>query len=161
MDSRYDIDNLLAKLQLEEVVLRLGITTERRGANTQALCPFHQDTRPSLNLYATDGETSAHYHCFACGAHGNAIDLVKKVQGLEFLPAVQWLAQQFGIKAPKQYSKQGDVKKTASETALKFALRIYDEQHDDLQFTAWCSERNFGRDFLYEQGLRCIHQDVD
>lgn len=160
MESRYDVGDLLAKLQLEEVVLRLGITTERRGANTQALCPFHQDTRPSLNLYTTDGATAAHYHCFACGAHGNAIDLVKRVQGLEFLPAVQWLAQEFGIKAAGRQAKLRAAKTVTSETALKFALRIYDEQHDDLQFTAWCSVRNFERNFLYEQGLRCITRGV-
>lgn len=160
MESRYDIGDLLAKLQLEDVVQRLGIATERRGATTQALCPFHQDTRPSLSLYPADGATTAHYHCFACGAHGNVIDLVKQVQGLEFLPAVQWLAQQFGIKAPGRQSKQRAVKAAASETALKFALRIYNEQHDDRHFTAWCAERNFERNFLYEQGLRCITRGV-
>jgi len=160
MESRYDVGDLLAKLQLEDVVQRLGIVTERRGATTQALCPFHQDTRPSLNLYSADGATTSHYHCFACGAHGNAIDLVKRVQGLQFLPAVQWLAQQFGIKASSRQSKQRAANAAASETALKFALRIYDEQHDDLRFTVWCAERNFHRNFLYEQGLRCITRGV-
>lgn len=160
MEGRYDVGDLLAKLQLEDVVQRLGIETQRRGATTQALCPFHQDTRPSLNLYSADGATTAHYHCFACGAHGNAIDLVKKVQGLEFLPALQWLAQQFGIKAPSRQSKQLAAKAAASETALKFALRIYDEQHDDPRFTAWCAERNFDRNFLHERGLRCITRGV-
>lgn len=160
MESRYDVGDLLAKLQLEDVVQSLGIATQRRGATTQALCPFHQDTRPSLNLYPADGASTAHYHCFACGAHGNAIDLVKKVQGLEFLPAVQWLAQHFGIKRPSRQSKQKAANVAASETALKFALRIYDEQHDDLRFTVWCTERGFDRTFLYEQGLRCITRGV-
>lgn len=160
MGGRYDVGELLAKLSLEDVVQRLGMATERRGATTQALCPFHQDTRPSLNLYPADSASAAHYHCFACGAHGSAIDLVKKVQGLEFLPAVQWLAQQFGIKAPSRQSKQRVAKAATSETALRFALRIYDEQHDDPRFTAWCAERDFDRDFLYEQGLRCITRGV-
>jgi DNA primase catalytic core len=160
MDGHYDVGDLLAKIPLEDVMQRLGMATERRGATTQALCPFHQDTRPSLNLYPADGATAAHYHCFACGAHGSAIDLVKKVLGLEFLPAVQWLAQQFGIKAPSRQSKQQAANAAASETALKFALRIYDEQHDDLRFTAWCDERDFDRKFLYGQGLRCITRGV-
>lgn len=160
MEGRYDVGDLLAKIPLEDVVQRLGMVAERRGALTQALCPFHQDTRPSLNLYPADGATTAHYHCFACGAHGNAIELVKKVLGLEFLPALQWLAQQFGIKAPSRQSKQRAANAAASETALKFALRTYDEQHDDVRFTAWCAEREFDRDFLYEQGLRCIARGV-
>ncbi|MGJ7606275.1 CHC2 zinc finger domain-containing protein [Variovorax sp. LT1R20] len=160
MDGRYDVGDLLAKIPLEDVMQRLGMLTARRGATVQALCPFHQDTRPSLNLYPADGATTAHYHCFACGAHGNAIDLVKKVQGLEFLPAVQWLAQQFGIKSPSRPSKQRAATAAASETARKFALRIYDERHDDQRFIAWCAEREFDRNFLYERGLRCITHGV-
>ena len=160
MESWNSVGDLLAKLQMEEVVQRLGIVTERRGATTQALCPFHQDTRPSLNLYPADSASPAHYHCFACGAHGNPIDLVKKVLGLEFLPAVQWLAQQFGMKVTSRQSRLRATKSATSETALKFALRIYDEQHDDVQFTDWCAERKFQRDFLYKQGLRCITRGV-
>lgn len=160
MEGRYDVGDVLTKIPLEDVMQRLGMATERRGAITQALCPFHQDTRPSLNLYPADGATTAHYHCFACGAHGNAIDLVKKVQGLEFLPALQWLAHQFSIKAPSRSSKQRVPNAAASETALKFALRIYNEQHDELRFTTWCAEREFDRNFLYEQGLRCITRGV-
>lgn len=159
MDGRYDIGDLLAKIPLEDVMQRLGMETARRGSTTQALCPFHQDTRPSLNIYPADGATTAHYHCFACGAHGNAIDLVKKVQGLEFLPAVQWLAQQFGIKVPTRLSKQRAAAAT-SETARKFALRVYDERHDDQQFANWCAEREFDQNFLYERGLRCITHGV-
>lgn len=160
MERRFDVGDLLARLPLEEVVQRLGIVTERRGVATQALCPFHQDARPSLNLYPASGASYAHYHCFACGAHGSAIDLVKKVQGLEFLPAVQWLAEQFGIRAPTHHSKQSAAKAASSETALNFALRIYEEQHDDSRFSAWCADRNFERDFLFEQGLRCIARGV-
>ena len=160
MEGRYDVGDLLAKVQLEDVVQRLGMEAERRGATIQALCPFHQDTRPSLNLYPAEGATSAHYHCFACGAHGNAIDLVKKVQGVDFLPAVQWLAQQFGIKSPSRQSKQRATDAAVRETALKFALRVYDEKHDDRRFKAWCEERDFDRTFLYEQGLRCITRAV-
>lgn len=105
MKGRYDIGDLLNKVPLEDVLQRLGLKTERRGATTQALCPFHQDTKPSLNVYPADGSSSAHYHCYACGAHGNAIDLVKKVQGVDFLPAVEWLAQQYGIRAPTEDTK--------------------------------------------------------
>jgi len=156
MERRFDVGDLLAKLPLEEVVQRLGIITERRGAVTLALCPFHQDARPSLNLYPASGASYAHYHCFVCGAHGSAIDLVKKVLDLEFLPAVEWLAQQFGIRALAHQPKQRAAKAASSETALNFALRIYDEQHDDPRFSAWCADRDFDRDFLYNQGLRCI-----
>ena len=131
--ARYNIGDLLTKVPLEEVARRLGIETERRGAQTQALCPFHQDTRPSLNVFPVDGNSQAHYHCFACGAHGNAIDLVKQVEGLEFLPAVQWLAQRFGIQSLRRQPSQKAERKATGEAALDFALRMFDAHHDAQQ----------------------------
>lgn len=158
--DRYDIGDLLTKVPLEDVVKRLGLETERRGVQTRALCPFHQDTRPSLNIYPADGSSQAHYHCFACGAHGSAIDLVKQVEGLDFLPAVQWLARQFGIKPLRDQVSRRAERKAASETALDFALRTFETQHDDERFKNWCDERGFEHEFLFAQGLRCITRGV-
>ncbi|PWB19665.1 CHC2 zinc finger domain-containing protein [Comamonas sp. JNW] len=159
--DRYDIGELLTKVPLEDVVARLGIETERRGGTTRALCPFHQDTRPSLNLYPAEGNSPAHYHCFACGAHGSAIDLVKQVEGLEFLPAVQWLARQFNIRPIRiQNSRRGQNSTAASETTQQFAQRIFNARHDADQFQRWCDERSFDPAFLHEQGLRCITRSV-
>lgn len=158
--DRYNISDVLTKAPLEDVVRRLGIETERRGAQTRALCPFHQDTQPSLNLYPADGAAPAHFHCFACGTHGNAIDLVKQVEGLEFLPAVQWLAQQFSFTPLRPRSTQQKGQKANNETALDFALRIFDAEHDAERFTEWCTEREFNNDFLYSQGLRCITRSI-
>lgn len=158
--DRYDIGDLLTKVPLEDVAQRLGIETERRGAQTRALCPFHQDSRPSLNLFPAEGNAQAHYHCFACGAHGNAIDLVKEVEGLEFLPAVQWLAQQFGIQGLRRQPSQQAERKATREAALEFALRMFDVHHDAQQFKAWCDERAFKPNDLYGMGLRCITRAV-
>lgn len=158
--DKYNIGDLLMKVPLEEVVRRLGIETERRGVQTRALCPFHQDSRPSLNLFPADGNSQAHYHCFACGAHGNAIDLVKQVERLEFLPAVQWLAQQFGIQSPRHQHSQQAERKATNDAALDFALQTFDDHHDIQQFEAWCEERAFDASFLYDQGLRCITRAV-
>lgn len=154
--DRYDIGDLLNKVPLEEVVARLGIETERRGGVTRALCPFHNDTRPSLNLYSAEGSSPAHYHCFACGAHGSAIDLVKQVGGLEFLPAVQWLAQQFSIRPTRNQASRRVRRTVESETALEFAQRVFNARHDAEQFQSWCDERGFDPAFLHGQGLRCI-----
>lgn len=152
----FDISEVLAKAPLEDVARRLGIETEKRGNQLSALCPFHQDTRPSLRFFPPNNGSSEHFHCFACGAHGHAIDLVKKVQGVEFLPAVQWLAQSFGVKIPRRVSTNQREHKNTTTEAQTFALRVFEKYHDAPRFKAWCKERAFNDDLLYRQGVRCI-----
>lgn len=152
----FDIGEVLAKASLNEVARRLGIETERRGSQLSALCPFHQDTRPSLRFFPADNGSPEHFHCFSCGAHGHAIDLVKQVQSVEFLPAVQWLAQNFGIRSTRRQTANQFDRKGTIEGAQAFALRVFDERHDASRFKTWCDERGFEAEFLYRQGLRCI-----
>lgn len=74
----------LRKLPVESVAERLGLRVSRH----RALCPFHDDTHPSLAFH---GPTST-FRCYACGAHGNPIDLVMHVLRLPFAQACRWLA---------------------------------------------------------------------
>lgn len=59
--------------------------TKKVGRNKLALCLFHDDSRPSLHLYPD------HYHCYSCGAHGTAVNLVMKLHNLTFIEAVRFL----------------------------------------------------------------------
>ncbi|OQS08510.1 hypothetical protein B0T37_19645 [Chromobacterium violaceum] len=158
--ERFDIGEVLAKSPLNEVARRLGIETEKRGNQLSAICPFHQDTRPSLRFFPADNGSPEHFHCFACGAHGHAIDLVKQVQSVDFLPAVQWLSQNFGIKSIRRQPKNQSGRKDTIESAQTFVLRVFDEHHDVPRFQAWCDERAFEADFLYRQGVRCVPHSV-
>lgn len=75
---------------------RYGIEVKRSG---KALCPFHNDRNPSL-FVADD-----HYHCFACGEHGDSIDLVAKLYGLPLHTAARKLAADFGLTPDKPPAK--------------------------------------------------------
>lgn len=62
----------------------------RGGSNvSKACCPFHEDNTPSFMIYRHDNS----YHCFSCGAHGDAIDFYKQINGVNFIEAVQELAK--------------------------------------------------------------------
>ncbi|PPU11967.1 CHC2 zinc finger domain-containing protein [Xanthomonas arboricola] len=151
----YDVEALLEKVTLEDLVNRLGLKTERRGHQITAVCPFHQDTRPSLNLYAAAKGMPAHHHCFACGAHGNAIDLVKQVNGSDFKASVEWLAQQYNVQPTR--GEPGSAQTRGRKlSALDFALQQLDRNHDAGEFERWCVKRGFDKEFLYNKGLRCI-----
>ena len=69
-----------------------GVEVNRHG---KALCPFHDDRHPSM-LVADD-----HYHCFACGEHGDVIDFVAKLFDLSLHDAAKKLAYDFGIQTDK------------------------------------------------------------
>jgi len=156
----YDVEEVLAKASLPEVARHLGMELERRGVNYRALCPFHSDTRPSLNLFPASDSGLAHYHCFACGAHGSAIDLVKQVQGVDFIPAVQWLGKTIGLSPFRRGSERRGSVGVVAEDALTFAERVFRERHDVARFRVWCEQRHFDPAYLFGAGLRCVSGNV-
>ena len=75
-----------------EAAERYGMEVNHYG---MALCPFHNDRHPSL--YVADD----HYHCFACGEHGDVIDFAAKMFGLPLYDAAQRLAADFHLTPDK------------------------------------------------------------
>ena len=75
-------------INTREAAARYGVEVNRHG---KALCPFHNDRNPSL--FVDDD----HYHCFACGEHGDVIDFTVKLFGLKLYEAAQKLASDFGL----------------------------------------------------------------
>ena len=75
-----------------EAAERYGVEVNHYG---MALCPFHNDRHPSL--YVADD----HYHCFACGEHGDVIDFVSKLFRLSLYDAAQKLAADFPLTPDK------------------------------------------------------------
>ena len=67
----------------------------RSGRQMKGCCPFHNEKTPSFYVYE-DG-----YHCFGCGAHGDAIGFVMQTQGAGFMEAVEQLAAEAGLEVPK------------------------------------------------------------
>ena len=79
-------------VNLREAAELYGIDVNRYG---KTLCPFHNDRHPSL--YVADD----HYHCFACGEHGDVIDFVSKLFRLSLYDAAQKLAADFHLTPDK------------------------------------------------------------
>ena len=77
----------LRDLPIEGVAERLGLRVERH----KSLCPFHEDSHPSLS-YRVSKNT---YRCFVCGASGGTIDLVMRHLHVDFMEACKWLFRKF------------------------------------------------------------------
>ena len=88
------LDELRARTPLAAVIGR-RVRLARSGKQWKGCCPFHGEKTPSFYVYE-DG-----YHCFGCGAHGDAISFVMQSQGASFIEAVEQLAAEAGLDVPK------------------------------------------------------------
>lgn len=88
-------ERLLARVDIVDVV-SLRVQLKKAGPLFKACCPFHTEKTPSFTV-TPERQT---YHCFGCGAHGNAIDFLIEYDRLSFPEAVEELAQQAGMELP-------------------------------------------------------------
>src|SRR5690554_4917953 len=91
------IQDLVARADVVEVV-DSRVRLKKAGRNYQACCPFHNEKSPSFTV-APDKQF---YHCFGCGAHGNALDFLMEYDGLDFPDAVEELASILGVEVPRE-----------------------------------------------------------
>ncbi len=91
------LQELVAKNDIESVVSAY-VSLKRRGRNLVGLCPFHGEKTPSFNLYP---ETSSFY-CFGCGAGGDVITFIRRIENLSYIDAVKLLADRAGMAVPEQ-----------------------------------------------------------
>ncbi|HHW79038.1 MAG TPA: DNA primase [Xanthomonadaceae bacterium] len=90
------LDQLLSRVDLVEIV-NARVPLRRAGREFMACCPFHAEKTPSFSV----SPSKQFYHCFGCGAHGNAIGFLMAYERLEFLDAVEDLARLTGLELPQ------------------------------------------------------------
>ncbi|MER0203206.1 MAG: DNA primase [Nitrosomonas sp.] len=93
------IHDLLSRVDIVDAIDR-HVPLKKAGANFVACCPFHSEKTPSFTV----SQSKQFYHCFGCGAHGNAISFLIEYSGLSFIEAVQDLAAYAGMQLPEQQS---------------------------------------------------------
>ena len=93
-------------------VLMPHVDLKKSGAAYKGLCPFHDEKTPSFTLQKGD----THYHCFGCGAHGDAIQFLMAHLKITFLDAVENLAQRFNV--PMQQVEKTDDEKGPNKVLL-------------------------------------------
>jgi DNA primase len=89
------LDELRARTTLSALVQRT-VKLQRAGREWKACCPFHKEKTPSFTL----SDEKGFYHCFGCGAHGDAIRWLTDQRGLPFMEAVKELADAAGMEVP-------------------------------------------------------------
>ncbi|OCQ20083.1 DNA primase [Pseudoalteromonas luteoviolacea] len=99
---RQFIDDLLARTDIVELIDgRIGL--KKAGKDYQACCPFHNEKTPSFTV----SRDKQFYHCFGCGANGNAISFLMEYDKLEFVDAIEELAGLYNLEIPREQGLGG------------------------------------------------------
>jgi DNA primase len=137
------LDELRSRVSLADLVgKRVRLT--RKGREYGGLCPFHNEKTPSFYVV----EDKGFFHCFGCGAHGDAIGFVMRSENLDFIESIERLAGLAGIAVPQQTPQEREKaqrQKTLLE-ALAAAARFYEER-------LWSPAGLRGREYLASRGL--------
>ncbi|HEY3910217.1 MAG TPA: DNA primase [Stellaceae bacterium] len=137
------LDELRGRVSLSGLVGR-QVKLTRRGRELVGLCPFHHEKTPSFYVV----EDKDFFHCFGCGAHGDAIGYVMRADNLDFLEAVEKLAGEAGLAVPQPTPaerERAQRQKTLLET-LEAAACFYEAR-------LWAPAGNRARDYLRQRGL--------
>lgn len=124
------IETLLSRADIVEVINQ-RVPLKKAGATYKACCPFHQEKSPSFNV----SPVKQFYHCFGCGASGDALKFIMEYEGLSFIEAVESLATQVGLEVPRvkqtpQAAKQAERSRDFYEV-MAMVAKFYRQQLRD------------------------------
>ncbi len=139
------IEDIRSRCDIESVISSY-ISLKRAGSNVKGLCPFHSEKTPSFTVYS--GTQS--FYCFGCGAGGDVISFVMRMENLDYVSAVETLAKRAGIVLPdfdSGYENRDGVTRSRVlqmnlEAAKYYRTMLYDERIGAP-----------GRNYLLERGI--------
>ncbi|APE31510.1 DNA primase [Halomonas aestuarii] len=140
------IDDLLARVDVVEVVGE-RVKLKKAGRNHSGLCPFHQEKSPSFTVSAD----KQFYHCFGCGAHGNALRFLMEYDKLRFPEAVEQLAGRLGMEVPREGAD--DPRAQARERKRKEGVNLLELSASFYRERLKMPEGEAARRYLADRGL--------
>ena len=129
MIPREYIDEVVRRSDITEVVSSY-VQLRHRGRTHTGLCPFHSEKTPSFVVYP---ETQSFY-CFGCGAGGDVITFVRKINNLDYVEAVKMLAGRAGMPMPEEDDKAGRLRSrvlAVNKEAARFFYEQLNAENDD------------------------------
>ena len=137
------LDDILSRVDIAELIAGY-IPLKRAGRNFKANCPFHHEKTPSF-MVSPERQI---YHCFGCGAGGNAFRFLMQYERLEFMEAVQALAKKSGVSLPK--SQPQDAGTVSLTTQLYKINELTAQFYENIFISAAGSA---AQDYLKKRGI--------
>lgn len=130
------IDDVIERTDIVDLI-DTRVPLKKAGKNYQACCPFHNEKSPSFSV----SPDKQFYHCFGCGAHGNAISFLMEYDQFEFVEAIEELARMHALEIPREDNKGRPQKfesvsreqKLSDYDLMETAAKFFQHQlkHDD------------------------------
>ncbi len=136
------IQDLQEKVDIDEVISS-HVSLKRRGKTLVGLCPFHNEKTPSFTVYPD----TRSFYCFGCGAGGDVISFVRRIENLDYIEAVKAVAQIAGMSMPED---------GYDDTLSKKRMRLLAANREAARFFNAClmDEKNrFALDYFLKRGL--------
>jgi DNA primase len=119
----------------------------KAGRSYMGRCPFHDERTASFSVNAVD----KWFNCFGCGAKGDMISFVRETEGLDFVGAIEWLADRFRIEI--EYEESSAAEDAARKRRARL-LALLDQAASYYERTLWESQAGgMARDYLKGRGL--------
>lgn len=136
------IQELQEKVDIEEVISS-QVNLKRRGKTLTGLCPFHNEKTPSFTVYPD----TRSFYCFGCGAGGDVITFIRRIENLDYIEAVKAAAQMAGVPMPED---------GYDDTLSKKRMRILAANREAARFFNSCltdPKNKFAYDYFINRGL--------
>lgn len=136
------LQELKARSDLAEIAASY-VNLKRSGRNLVGLCPFHSEKSPSFNIYPEEGS----FYCFGCETGGDVITFVRRIENLDYMEAIRFLAQRAGMQVPENNVDDG---------MAKLRSRILEINRETARFyyaVLNSEEGKAGRDYFVQRAL--------
>mgnify|MGYP000867669554 FL=1 len=141
------IDDILTKINIVDLI-NSRVKLKKAGRDYQACCPFHHEKTPSFTV----SDKKQFYHCFGCGAHGNAISFLMEYDKLEFVEAVEELAGFLGLETP--YEKRPHFNDNGKQVNFQTKRNLYELMQEIAKFYQQQLPLNIpAQSYLQQRGL--------
>lgn len=121
-------ESFLQQLKLScdiESIISSYVTIKRQGRNHVCLCPFHSEKTPSMVIY----DDNQSFYCFGCGAGGDVISFIMRIENLSYIEAVRFLADRAGLRMPED---------GVDDSAAKLRMRVLEMNREAARFFHRC-----------------------
>ena len=120
------IDDLLNRVDIVEII-DARVPLKKKGREYWACCPFHNEKSPSFSV----SQNKQFYHCFGCQQHGNAISFLMDYDHMDFVEAVETLAQHLGVEVPYEKGSYTSPRQTDQTESLINTLSLCSDYYQD------------------------------